>query len=1421
MSLNEPSIEEAGKIPLLRTAEHYLAWRTRVADKCWSLTGRDITEVTDKDCITALRGPDQKDPWVHRCWVIITSSLHDDLLLKLTTKRGLIQSVLTEINACLLINTAEEVQPLRHELYGATMQREGENDLQTYIAYLSHRQKKLIAHEKGIEEDEMVSIFLKGLHPIYQALQIHFATPGNMPKKYDAAVEIVRRFSAAPAIAVELAKLKTSATSQSMFPMAVQHQPIKRPLCRLFSSKGSCRFGANCKFMHTSTPNQQAQPEPRLGDGVRLRCAFCYNRGHVAADCRKRLSQLSSLPTQAPALVVQPTVHPAVAAAAAAAAAGPQPDGKIDDPFALVLTISSGHNIANWVMDSGATCNATYDERDCIDVHDCDVRVTAAGCEFTVSRIGTAQIKALDEKGHVTNLTLSNCLISPKFPYKLLSIRAFTTRGHTVTMNKDVVRITNQLNDVVLLGIKDDISELFVLKEAPKHMLVAKSYGTSSGSPEEQLWRMHLRHGHRNFVDVARQYNLPLPKVLPSCTSCVMGKSHIHPPLSSGFERATRKAEGFHSDFKGPFTTPTPQGYLFLLTIIDDYSRRIFGFLCKSQGEWLDVWTKFVMQIEAELGRSNCISWILTDCGVYRSKAMAAFCAARGIQQRFSAPHSHWMNHTAERNMRTIGEMAITTMIHANTPKATWGYAMMHAIDVINRTAESAQSNSGGGFPATFSRLERWKGHALPGQTKGLYPFGCLAFKHVPAMLRGKLDAHATPTVYLGIDAKSRSYLLGSLFHLQLSVSVEVTFLENVFPFRRFPTQAPASLLWGGASMDEGDARWGMFEADPGLKTLDRQALRAIGAVPEDAGVQPEEAKTPEPSEAPPPLKRSARLQADKDEDSRLWWPPSKKVSPENILAMISEGSLEQITPKNAQQAVEGPAAASWLAAMNREKACHIKNGTFGEEWDNRSQIKPIPADWVFRIKHRGPPIEESKLEPKQFKARVVIRGQYMKEGLDYNDTFAPVAKPVTIRALLALATANSFKLFSGDVETAFLTSDMDCDVWVKMPPFWGKTDEPISGSIAERRVRRLLKGVPGIPQGSRLFYHTFAAELRLMNYLPSKADKCLFLNEQQNERTALVLWVDDFIFMCQKEETWTEFHTRLRQKFTIPNLGPLRSFLGMEIVYDPVEKCMHITQSNTIDTLLGRAGLSDCNPSKLPCQPGMIFSNKDCPPNKARSTQYAALIALANFIACWTRPDIAFTVNKLCKFMANPGEVHWQALKYLLRYLRGTRDLGLQFKFTSPSPTVHGYSDASFADCPDTSRSTVAYVFFFGDAILSWYSKLHTYVTTCTNHSEYAALYLAAKEAQWLKLLFAELAPLTEAIPIYVDNSGVVSLVFNPVDHQANKHVRIACHYVRELVDEKIIAPQRVATKDNLADLLTKPLSASAFKTMSVRFVA
>ena len=190
---------------------------------------------------------------------------------------------------------------------------------------------------------------------------------------------------------------------------------------------------------------------------------------------------------------------------------------------------------------------------------------------------------------------------------------------------------------------------------------------------------------------------------------------------------------------------------------------------------------------------------------------------------------------------------------------------------------------------------------------------------------------------------------------------------------------------------------------------------------------------------------------------------------------------------------------------------------------------------------------------------------------------------------------------------------------------------------------------------------------------------------------------------------------------------------------------------------------------------------------------------------------------------MSNPGSVHWQALKHLLRYLKGTRDVGLVYDFSIPCTLgLHGFTDASYADCPDTSKSTIGYVFYYGNAILSWYSKLHSFVTTSTNHAEYAALAQGAKEAQWFVFLFQQLDSKSQhtPVPIFVDNSGVISLLQNPVDHASNKHIRISCHYSRELTEEKVIAPQRVSSEENLADVFTKALPINTFRAIAPRLV-
>jgi hypothetical protein len=368
---------------LLRTADQYPIWKSRVTDACWAATHKDVFAITDEDCKIAVgdfeaaatakmakkkgEAPVGPPDWVGKCWMIITSALHDDVYSKIShVRRGAIQSLLGEIQQALVVNNMEEVAPLRLELYGGTMQKDANNDLQTWISFMKERSNKLTFLKKPVDEAELVSIYLKGLHSTFQQLQVYFAIPGQLPTTLDEAITITRKFATNPAVAAELAKLKSSGTSQAMFPLTAQvpRAPKSKPLCKQFARNGTCTYGSNCRFLHTTTP------------GPRPTCAFCQNLGHTIEVCRKRLAQQqnASAPAQTPATALL--------------SAPPQPalvsNGQINamvstaaDPLMFVFTVSTQSGTANWVLDSGATCCATFSEDDCVDVKDCEINVTA------------------------------------------------------------------------------------------------------------------------------------------------------------------------------------------------------------------------------------------------------------------------------------------------------------------------------------------------------------------------------------------------------------------------------------------------------------------------------------------------------------------------------------------------------------------------------------------------------------------------------------------------------------------------------------------------------------------------------------------------------------------------------------------------------------------------------------------------------------------------------------------------------------------------------------------------------------------------------------------------------------------------------------------------------------------------------------
>jgi hypothetical protein len=304
--------------------------------------------------------------------------LHDDVYRKVNhVSRGLLKSLLSEISHTLVVNNLEEVAPLRLELYGATMQKDCACDLQMWVNFIVERAGKLSFLKRPVEEAELVSLFLKGLHPVFNQLQVYFAIPGSLPKTFEGAVAITRKFASNPTVAADLAKLRSSGLSQSMFPVTAQSQvgvpqnmfPVtaqgvqapsqskSKQLCRLFASSGTCKYGARCRFVHTPSPTATQQTQIPTG----RKCNFCSKFGHSEDICNTKQRLLDQLRQQQQNSAALSAVSSSSGDNKFEVDTSTSTNNTTDNAFFnfMFTTSTSVVNTQHWVLDSGATCCAT------------------------------------------------------------------------------------------------------------------------------------------------------------------------------------------------------------------------------------------------------------------------------------------------------------------------------------------------------------------------------------------------------------------------------------------------------------------------------------------------------------------------------------------------------------------------------------------------------------------------------------------------------------------------------------------------------------------------------------------------------------------------------------------------------------------------------------------------------------------------------------------------------------------------------------------------------------------------------------------------------------------------------------------------------------------------------------------------------
>ena len=394
------------------------------------------------------------------------------------------------------------------------------------------------------------------------------------------------------------------------------------------------------------------------------------------------------------------------------------------------------------------------------------------------------------------------------------------------------------------------------------------------------------------------------------------------------------------------------------------------------------------------------------------------------------------------------------------------------------------------------------------------------------------------------------------------------------------------------------------------------------------------------------------------------------------------------------------------------------------------------------------------------------------------------------------------------DVKSAFLNDDLKEEVYVHQPPGF-----VIPGK--EGKVLRLHKALYGLRQAPRAWNAKLDSTLKGMGFEQSPHEAAIYRRGNGGNALLVGVYVDDLVITGTKDAEVAAFKEEMKATFQMSDLGPLSFYLGIEVHQD--NSGITLRQTAYAKRVVELAGLTDCNPALTPMEERLKLS-RDSTAEEVDATQYRRLVGSLRYLT-HTRPDLAFSVGYVSRFMQRPTTEHQQAVKRIIRYVAGTLDHGLYYPRCPGKAHFVGYSDSDHAGDIDTSKSTSGILFFLGECLVSWQSIKQQVVALSSCEAEYMAASAASTQALWLARLLSDLLGRdTGAVELRVDSKSALALAKNPVFHERSKHIRVRYHFIRSYLEEGSIKASYINTKDQLADLLTKPLGRIKFLELCSR---
>ncbi|KAJ9561518.1 hypothetical protein OSB04_006678 [Centaurea solstitialis] len=444
-------------------------------------------------------------------------------------------------------------------------------------------------------------------------------------------------------------------------------------------------------------------------------------------------------------------------------------------------------------------------------------------------------------------------------------------------------------------------------------------------------------------------------------------------------------------------------------------------------------------------------------------------------------------------------------------------------------------------------------------------------------------------------------------------------------------------------------------------------------------------------------------------------------------------------------------------------------------------KIRIIDLRWIFRNKK-----DENDLIIRN-KDRLVAKGYR----IDYDETFAPVARIEAIRIFLAYAAHKNMKVFQMDVKCAFLNGELQEVVYVEQPEGFVDPKYP-------EHVHVLDKALYGLKQAPRTWYETLTIYLLGSGYKKGTVDPTLFLRRSGNHLTVVQIYVDDIIFASTNPESCIEFEQIMKSRFQMSMMGELTFFLGLQVRQTP--QGIFINQSKYTHDILKRFDFTGPKSASTPMSTSFQL-DADLSGNPVDQKVYRAIIGSLLYLMA-SRPDIMFATCVCARFQCDPRESHLGTVKRILKYLKGTPNFGLWYPKDSGFELT-AFTNSDHAGCKLNRNSTSGACQFLGDKLVSWSSRKQNCISLSTAEAEYLAC--CCSQVLWLKIQLADFGYTMHRIPIYCDSSSAIQIAANPVQHSRMKHIDIRYHFIKYHVEKGNVELFFVENERQIADLFTK----------------